>query len=332
MWDYILELLAKFLKHRDEHAIPPEAAVPGAPDEVEEDDKPTAPVVIKDEPILPPPPTVVVLRPDPPKTEPSTRGITKVGAWCGSRSLASPEKYVEFARRHNINRFDIVVNDHSKWRDPSSFNIHNMDKILRLAQVARTAGIEVHLMSWIMPHKQYIVQAANILLPLAEMAQASSIQWDAEEPWMLARKSMGYTQAAELIRESFRKLPIPMGVNGIGYASVPKLKPLADVCDYVVPQVYSTTSNGLDPKTAAPKFYKRWHNNFNKPVVMGLAAYRQKGIPGYSEAEAVQTAIDATRSIAGVDTVIYWSLYHITKNKVVAKVISGIRENKQPVA
>ena len=44
----------------------------------------------------------------------------------------------------------------------------------------------------------------------------------------------------------------------------------------------------------------------------------------------MQAAIDATASIGEVDTVIYWSLYHITRNPQVAKVIAGIR--KQPNA
>lgn len=334
MWDFILALLARLLGRRDDNTVPATPALAGAPDEVE-DDKST-PIEVEPLPPLPSapllqrPPTVVAsppsvfLAPETPK--PVSTGISVVGAWCGSRSLADPHKYVDFAREHRINRFDIVVNDHSKWRDPTDFTVRNADKILRLAQIARQAGIEVHLMSWVMPHERYIQGAARVLIPLAEMAQASSIQWDAEEPWMLARKHMGYERAAELLDEVFRPLPVEMGVNGIGYASVEKLGPLAKVCDYVVPQVYCTSTNGLDPRTAPVKFYSRWHKNFDRPIVMGLAAYRQKGIPGYTEAQAMQSAVDATRTLKAVNTVIYWSLYHVTKNRAIAKVISTIRD------
>jgi hypothetical protein len=336
MWDLILALIARLLSRRDDNTVPAALASAGEPDEVEDDrstpidvDLPvTPPALLRPPPVFAPPPTVVVAAPPPAQPTSATLqvGISTVGAWCGSRSLAEPQKYVDFARAHRINRFDIVVNDHSKWREPSDFTIYNAAKIIRLAKLAREAGIEVHLMSWIMPHVRYITTAAQILIPLAEATQAASIQWDAEEPWMLARKSMGYERAAALIAEEFRKLPIPLGVNGIGYASVEKLAPLAKVCNYVVPQVYCTSTNGLDPRTAPSKFYSRWHKNFDRPIVMGLAAYRQKGIPGYTEAQAMQSAVEATRALKTVNTVIYWSLYHITKNRAIAKVIATIRD------
>lgn len=281
---------------------------------------PAAGPTVEEEPIT----VVEVLAP--PKETPEPAGITTVGAWAGSRSLARPERYVKFAVAHGINRLDIVVNDHSKWRGPHKFTLRNPDKIVRLAQLAREAGIEVHLMSWLMPHGVYIKGAADKLPLLAEMCDASSIQWDAEEPWMLARDHDGHARGAERVAEAFKHLGLPMGVNGIGYASVRKMGPLAEVCDYVVPQIYSTRTNGLDPKTAPAKFHKRWTKYFKKPIVMGLAAYRQSGISGYpTETDAMQSAVDAARA-TGVDTVLYWSLYHITRSPEVAKVIAGIRQ------
>lgn len=354
MWDLILAFIAKLLSWRDDNTIPP---IPkpedGAPDPIENDKstplievpesrKPTQPPFVPRPPtILPPgikPPLIQEIFPDhdidldsdhvskaPQTVEPVSAGITTVGAWAGSRSLANPQRYVDFAVEHSINRLDIVVNDHSKWREPHDFTIRNVDRIVRLAGIARQAGIEIHLMSWIMPHVKYIEQAAETLIPLAAATHAASIQWDAEEPWMLARNHDGYVRGGEMVGDAFKSLAIPMGVNGIGYASVKKLRPLAKVCDYIVPQVYSTSTTGLDPRTAPAKFHKRWRQYFGKPVVMGLAAYRQKGIPGYTQAQAMQSAIIAVRAIPKVNTVIYWSLYHITKNRTVAKAIADIR-------
>lgn len=146
---------------------------------------------------------------------------------------------------------------------------------------------------------------------------------------MLARNHDGYKRGAEAVAKAFRDLPIPMGVNGIGYASVKKLGPLAEVCQYTVPQVYSTNRNTLDPRTAPAKFHRRWNKHFKQPIVMGLAAYRQSGISGYeSAAEAMQAAVDAVKNIPEINTVIYWSLYHVTRNPSVAKVIAGIRERR----
>jgi hypothetical protein len=45
-------------------------------------------------------------------------------------------------------------------------------------------------MSWIMPHAAYIDRAAELLIPICDDVGASSLQWDAEEPWMLAQKPM----------------------------------------------------------------------------------------------------------------------------------------------
>lgn len=252
--------------------------------------------------------------------EPDAGKTFRVGAWTGSSSLSAPERDVEFARSIGLSRLDIVVNDHSKARNPIPFSLTSEKKTIKLARVATAAGLDVHLMTWIMPHETYIRSAADMLLALAKDTGAKSIQFDAEEPWTQAKKPMGYSNAGALIGELFRGHGIELGVNGIGYAPIDKLGPLAEVCDYVVPQAYSTSSSGQDPATAPKRFGKRWANAFNKPIVMGLAAYRQSGIAGYTEREAVDAALSAARSY-GSQGAIYWSLYHMRKNPTVAKTI-----------
>lgn len=252
-----------------------------------------------------------------------TMSIRTVGAWCGRASLARPERDMEFAVRHNINRLDIVVNDHATWRAPHPFTVRSRASIERLARLARRRGIEVHLMSWIMPHAKYIDGAAEALIPLCENVGAVSLQWDAEEPWTLAEQSMGYRRAAQHLKDAFEPLPIPMGVNGIGFAPVRKLGPLAEVCDYVVPQAYATSTSGQDPATAPKRFFRRWTDRFARPVVLGLAAYRQSGIEGYSISTAMDAAIASAQS-TGVETVVYWSLRHIRGSKQVAASIRSI--------
>ncbi len=105
-----------------------------------------------------------------------------------------------------------------------------------------------------MPHAAYIDQAAELLVPICEDVGASSLQWDAEEPWMLAHKPMDYREAAERIADRFSNLSCPMGANAIGFVSIAKFGPLADICDYVVPQAYSTTSSGVTPGDGQRQF------------------------------------------------------------------------------
>lgn len=251
------------------------------------------------------------------------RGIRTVGAWCGSSALRDPKGAVKFAAAHGIDRLDVIVNDHSKDRAPTRFSLRDTDRIRNLADVAHAAGLEVHLMSWVMPHADFIHSAADKLLPLAEATGASSIQWDAEEPWTLAKHRLGYPQAAKLIDKRFRGGP-PMGVTGIGYASREKLTPLAAICDYAVPQCYSTHTSGLNPKNVGRKFTERWERVYRVPVVCGLAAYRQHGIPGYKKQTAMEAAI---RSVPPhIHTVIYWSLPSLQRDPELARVVACAKE------
>jgi hypothetical protein len=252
--------------------------------------------------------------------------IKSVGAWCGSATLAHPERDVDFAAENGINRFDIVINDHSASRAEREFTVRNTARIEALCRRAQDNGIETHLMSWIMPYERYIEGAAERLIPLCGDVGAASLQWDAEEPWVLARKQkrMGFKEAASLIAEKFSDLSCEMGVTAIGFASIPKVGPLVEVCDYGVPQAYSTTRSGVKPGSGQKMLHKRWRNKFGKPIVMGLAAFRQSGIPGHTVESAMKACIKASGEL-GCTAVIYWSLQHIRSSSTVRKVIAGIR-------
>jgi hypothetical protein len=251
-------------------------------------------------------------------------GISTVGAWCGASTLANPKRDVDFAVAHGINRLDIVVNDHAAWREPKPFTVRSRKRIRALVERAERAGIETHLMSWIMPHREYIEAAAEKLVPLCNDLGVASLQWDAEEPWMRAKGGMGCTLAAELVAERFADLRCPMGVTGIGYADHRKLGPLAKHCAYVVPQCYATAKSGQTPEEAPGRFHELWHARFERPVVIGLAAYRQAGIEGHTPRSAIETAAKAAAA-TGVDTVVYWSLGAMRRSPVVAQAIKEIR-------
>jgi hypothetical protein len=251
------------------------------------------------------------------------RGISMVGAWAGSASLANPERDVAFCVAHNIRRLDIVVNDHSRSRGETRFALRSTVRIRALVHAAREAGITPHLMSWVMPHASYIDAAAAALVPLCNELGVASLCWDAEEPWTRATRGMPRAAAARHLAGAFEDLRCPMGVTGIGYVSADRLGPLAAVCDYVVPQAYATSSSGQAPELAPKKFFERWRDLFARPVVLGLAAYRQSGIAGHTSASAVRAAATAAAA-TGVDAVIYWSLPAIRRSPSIAAVIREI--------
>lgn len=249
-----------------------------------------------------------------------------IGVWAGRAALKSPGDSVEFCVDHGIQALHIIVNDHSRHRRPRGFDTYDRVKLWDLADQAHLCGLEVHLMSWIMPHAGYLTQAAKVLVPLCEDLKAKSLQFDAEEPWTLAaRPRMTYNDAASLVAELFADLPCQLGVNAIGYTPKLKVGPLIDVASYVVPQCYSTRTQPLKPETVATRLVRRWHDVLDARTQewkIGLAAYRQQGIPGHTIESAMQAAYTDAREYS--TDVIYWWLPSIMKSKRIARVIRGL--------
>jgi len=270
--------------------------------------------------ILPPGIEVTEPAPEPEIEEP---GRMTIGMWTGRASLNNPVRDVQLCVANNIRRLDVIVNDHSGARAARDFDMFQVSKIRGLVELAKANNLDVHFMSWVMPHEKYIDQAAEALVPLCNELGVSSLQWDAEEPWTLAQKPMDHGKAAKRIADAFEQLNCRMGVNGIGYTPVEKFGPLYEVCDYVVPQCYSTNTSGISPTTVVPRLVRRWNKVFgtDKKMAIGLAAYRQDGIAGHTVESAMRSAFAGAEAIEGVDTVIYWSLSSVRTSSTVAKVI-----------
>lgn len=260
------------------------------------------------------------------KPPPSPTNIRTVGVWTGHTSFGAKAPLdVQFCSEHNINRLDVVINDFSKDRTETPFNTFDRAQIVDLCARARDAGIEVNLMSWIMPHTSFIEEAAASLIPLCETVGAASLMWDAEEPWNRAHRHLPYEDAAAQVASSFATLGCPMGVTGIMSTSVDKIGPLARVCAYMTPQCYATHHNELDPMTIVSRGLGRWREKFghDKRAEVGLAAYRQGVVDGHDTHDAMLGSLQDA-SANEVDTVVYWSLAHIKRTPSIASVISGI--------
>ncbi len=299
--------------------------------------EPADPISIAPEEPETPVEPIEILEPEPepelePEPEPDIEepGRMKIGAWAGSASLANPERDVRFCVETGIDRLDLIVNDHSGSRMPRDFTMRRIGKIKRLVEVAREHGIEVHFMSWIMPHRNYIKQAAEQLVPICNDLGITSLQWDAEEPWTQAKQAMRYSAAAKLIATEFADLECPMGVNGIGYTPPGKFRPLAEICSYVVPQCYATKSSRLNPTTCVPRFVRRYRAKFgaDKPVQVGLAAYRQPP-KGFTVESAMTASFASAEAIENCDAVIYWSLGWIRRSRRIASIIRKLSQERQ---
>jgi len=258
-------------------------------------------------------------------TAPQRETQPTVGAWCGATFLADPGPTIEAAVRLGLRRLDLMINELSKARKATPFELRDEERIERAVEQAQDRGLQVHFTSWIMPHRTFIARAADTLIPLCQRLRIASLLWDAEEPWTQAEGAQSYESAARQIASDFAPLRCRMGVTGIGYANVAKLKPLIRVCDYMVPQAYSTTSSGIDPRTGPGRLIRRWRESFGGvEVCAGLAAYRQDGIPGYTEALALQSALRSVLAERDVDTVVYWHVNDLLRSSVAAKVVGAI--------
>jgi hypothetical protein len=248
--------------------------------------------------------------------------IRHVGAWAGVHSLGhNAPRDVKFCQDHNINRLDVFVNG---LPHDGRFHMHDADEIADLCSRAKDAGMEVHITSWIEPYASFIDEAADALIPLCGRVGASSLMWDAEEPWN-HHQGVDYTEAARKVASAFQSLSCPMGVSGIMNTRVDRVGPLAQHCEYLVPQCYATSHNNLDPRTVATRGVDRWREKIanDKKFMVGLAAYRQSQVDGMGTRAAMVASLKDVASL-GVDTISYWSLHAIKKSRVVAEVISEI--------
>lgn len=301
-------LSALFAKVGDDEAPRDEAV------EAKEEDRPVDPADSDVEPFpVPDPPSLPLV-------------VRKVGAWTGWASMANDKAVaatIKAATFLGLKRLDIIVNDFAAAREPTDFSTYDKRQIVALAKAAAGEEIDVHLMTWIMPHGTFIEAAGHQLRDLAQQTGARSIQFDAEEPWTQAKKALPYAEAAKRISTYFAGATL--GANAIVYTPAAKFGPLAEVCNYLVPQAYATSSSGLDPTTVVPKAAHRFRALFgkNKTIVAGLAAYRQPP-KGYTVESSMRAAFAGAVNDPTIHDVVYWSLGQIRQSAAVTKVVRAL--------
>ncbi len=295
---------------------------------------------------------------EPPSTDEAPRPTTESGvevpepvepprirhcsAWCGWSSMATDaaiKRDIALARSLGLTRLDVIVNDHSAARRDRPFDTYTRTRIYALCKAAREAGLEVVLLSWLMPFKDYIVRAGGELNVIAATTAARSVCFDVEEPYTKAVGPMPYEAAAQLVEDQM--LELPWGVTAIGYANAAKLEPLVRRASFVIPQCYATRDTPtLPPERVASTLVTHWKKIFpsivrpstgtKTTIHVGLAAYHQEGIKGHTIDQARRAAfLDAERTRA-VD-VVWWSLAAIRGDKRVQAAVKGLTARARAV-
>ena len=94
-----------------------------------------------------------------------------------------------------------------------------------------------------------------------------------------------------------------------------KVKPLAEISDYTIPQAYSvwfpTKKNHwshddiFTPAIAQKIAFKSW-NDYSKKIVIGLACYYETR-PGWIQKRSLRESLEATLDL-GINEVAYWDI------------------------
>src|SRR5690606_2222650 len=261
----------------------------------------------------------------------------RLGAWVRFTSLLDKnyERHIEVAKQMGLSRLDVVINDYSVNRDETPFRIKSMSNVVRFAQLARQSCIDVHFMSWLMPHESFIKDAVPAVSLLMRDTEASSVIWDAEEAWTQARGGLPYGKAADLLGQLWPS-DLRSGVTGIRYANKSKLAPLVEVTNYAVAQCYATGRNGYDPSTIAAKGLENWQQRFGDvqsfDFVPGLASSGQSGIKGHTPGSALIAAIEGAEEIECHEA-IFWALDFFVASPALQRAAAGYtRDSQEAVA
>jgi hypothetical protein len=209
----------------------------------------------------------------------------------------------------------LVVNDPNNIR--TKFSVYSQATLDNMKKIkARLPDVDLHIMTWLKPSKSQIKQSADVLFPLAETIEARSIMIDAEKPWTKGWRALSASQRSAVrktFKAEYRSAPCCLCVTYISSATVlDKVQPLIDLCQYSLPQAYSS----MKPKAAgtfkAPKLQESVIDNAKKSgnaIVMGLASYDLPKLGLKRKVSAMRADLDATENQSHViQEVAYWRL------------------------
>ncbi len=220
-----------------------------------------------------------------------------VGAWC----YRPDAEKIALAKRLGLGALQLMVHDDAADR---TSNAWAMDKDVRSScQRIVDAGLELHLTAWAQPYAGYLARGCDDLVELVGSFGASSVCWDAEEPWTQARGPgmLSPEQAASIINLYGAR----MGVTGIGYMSR-ELDPLIARADYVCPQAYVTgkTPGGLEVD-GVDEVIARWRKRAPKADM----------IPAFASYDQLPADLVRCWKAAGQPAQCFiWSMKHIARN------------------
>lgn len=268
----------------------------------------------------------------PPAVEP---GDVIIGAWGDDapktmRKTSYADRLVEL----NISEVALMMNRANistaadpwdlRWQDRGEEGWED-DIIAEIAEVYAARSIRLILTCWPRPDKAQIDEMCEAMVPLLKVTNASAFEVDVEGNWLTKHlKSFSSMQAAaEYLAKSMEQALVDAGIEDgetesttFGHhAELGRHPTVTPLLDRACVQGYSTSprQNGpvawnsyLGPGRHQQWIYDRARKAGAKEIVMGLAAYKQRGFQGHTAREAMQVAYDKTLDL-GIRHIRYWS-------------------------
>ena len=232
---------------------------------------------------------------------------------------------VAFMTNQSLERRLAISPSSAAWVESTAVQLADMD-------------VDTHLVVLLQPTRDFLMSTFDLLGPLCSRIRtrtgAGSLMFDAEGWWRnpliraaRARRSPVRQHVSDFLARSWPSggWPCPLGVTDIvsiggpGAAAHEAIAPLAERCQYVLPQAYSVASSSTGEDLRARPIYqpgqtqRRAHEiwqAFKKPIVMGLAAWNLNLTGSGSQSAAMQRAVASVENLPkpAVEQIAYWHL------------------------
>lgn len=199
----------------------------------------------------------------------------------------------------------------------------------------------IHLMVFPRPNVRYMRVAINEILPILREFRIKSLLLDAEGNWrgtrdqlrINSRVTRNHIGAAQYINDHLKP---ELGSTLLGFTDdmvTERGRVLANICDYVMPQAYSTNDHPLTNRYPREMQTRRYgyFETFSKPMIFALAAWdllRPRNYPNATEYETMMYTLNTLIKLYNPTQVAYWSLPAMGGNIEIERFLKDLSEMK----
>jgi hypothetical protein len=213
--------------------------------------------------------------------------------------------------------------------NPKKFVFYNREKIIEDCKWLYENEIRIHIMPWVNCTDSFLIKMGNDVFDLIDDLNemnipVDSLLLDTEKHWY--KNTYKVNDYIEEVEDALNQYIIPfknkikkdynVELGTTSLLKIPeKVKPLAEISDYTIPQAYSvwfpTEKNHwshdrvFEPIVAQNKAFKSWHP-YSKKIIMGLACYYETR-PGYPQKQNLKDCLRATLEL-GINEIAYWDI------------------------